>query len=147
VTHNPFTDVNWRRQSKGKLPNLPHERKALAERYTIDADEADRRAQRAAEEAAAEEAARLAAAEEAARRSAEEEAARAAPSVAVGHELAEQAQAFASTQSERELVLGPPDVEPLPPDTTEPVVVAGAAEEEGATQTTELPIYRWFGNG
>jgi hypothetical protein len=45
--------VNWRRETKGELPSLPHERKALAERYTIDADEADRRAQRAAEQAQA----------------------------------------------------------------------------------------------
>jgi hypothetical protein len=97
--------VNWRRESNGGLHSLPHERKALAERYTIDAEEAERRAQLAAEQAmrqaeaedaarieaeetarrvaaekaaqeAAEEAARRAAAEDAARRAAEDEAAR-----------------------------------------------------------------------
>jgi membrane protein involved in colicin uptake len=71
------------------LRSLPDERKALAERYTIDAEEADRRRQLGAEQAArqaeasdaarveAEEAARQAAAE-AARKAAAEEAARSA---------------------------------------------------------------------
>jgi hypothetical protein len=98
--------VNWRREPKIMLRSLPDERKALAERYTIDAEEADRRRQLAAEQAerqveakahdaarveaeeaarqaaeaasraAADEAAREAAAEDAVRRAAAEEAAR-----------------------------------------------------------------------
>jgi hypothetical protein len=134
--------MSWRRQTKGKLPNLPHERKALAERYTIDADEADRRARRAVEEAAAEEAAR----EAALRAAEEEEAARAAASVVLERELAEQAEAFASSRSEREVAPEPAGVEPLLPDSSEPVAVADPAGEEGSAQGTELPIYRWFGN-
>ena len=62
----------WRKRASNKVERLPEERKVLAERYTIDADEAQRREQRAAEE----EARRQAAAEEAARRAAAEEAAR-----------------------------------------------------------------------
>src|SRR6478672_7635239 len=76
----------WRRQSTDGIQQLPEERKALAERYTIDAEEALRREQLAAATAAreAEEQARRAAeaerrrkaAEEQARREAEEEARR-----------------------------------------------------------------------
>jgi membrane protein involved in colicin uptake len=57
------------------LKSLPHERKALAERYTIDAEEALRREQVAAEEAARQKAAAEVAAREAARRRAAEAAA------------------------------------------------------------------------
>ena len=107
VSHNPATTVTWRREPKAELKSLPHERKALAERYTIDADEAQRREQLAAEEAArraaAEEAARQAAAAEAerraaaeaARRAAEEESARRAAIAAMEEELQRQKQAEA----------------------------------------------------
>jgi membrane protein involved in colicin uptake len=112
-------DVNWRREAKGELQSLPHERKLLAERYTIDAEEAERRAQHAEEQAArqaeaeeaarieaeetarrvaaekaareaAEEAARRAAEEEAARRAAEEEAARRAAAEEAARQAAEE---------------------------------------------------------
>jgi len=43
--------MNWRREPKVRLHSLPHERKVLAERYTIDAEEAERRAQSAEEQA------------------------------------------------------------------------------------------------
>ena len=42
----------WKRPPTTGLQQLPEERKALAERYTIDADEAQRREQTAAAEAA-----------------------------------------------------------------------------------------------
>ena len=57
----PRKDVNWRRERKVGLPSLPHERKALAERYTIDADEAERRVRLAAGQAAVEQSEKLAA--------------------------------------------------------------------------------------
>ena len=60
----------WKRPPTTGLQQLPEERKALAERYTIDADEAQRREQTAAAEAA--------------RRAAEEEAARQAAVIAAG---------------------------------------------------------------
>lgn len=44
--------MSWRREAKGGVPSLRQERKALAERYTIDADDAERRTQLAEEEAA-----------------------------------------------------------------------------------------------
>ena len=44
--------MNWRREPKLLVKRLPDERKALAERYTIDAEEAERREQLAAEQAA-----------------------------------------------------------------------------------------------
>src|SRR6478609_9164496 len=104
----------WRRQSTDGIQQLPAERKALAERYTIDAEEAQRReqlaaatAEREAEEqarrdaeaelerkAAEEEARRAAEAEEQARRVAEEEARRAA-------EAEEQARRAAEAERER----------------------------------------------
>lgn len=46
--------MSWRREPKGGVPSLRQERTALAERYTIDADEAERRTQLAEEEAALE---------------------------------------------------------------------------------------------
>ena len=46
---NSCSNMTWRRQSKGVIPRLAQERKLLAERYTIDADEAERRDQLAVE--------------------------------------------------------------------------------------------------
>jgi hypothetical protein len=96
--------VNWRREAKGGLQSLPHERKVLAERYTIDAEEAERRAQLAEEQAArqaeAEEAARQAA-EEAARQAAAEEAARQAAAEEVARRSAEAAAMRAAAESAR----------------------------------------------
>jgi len=70
----------WRRQSTDGIQQLPEERKALAERYTIDAEEAQRREQLAAAtaEREAEEQARRDAEAELERKAAEEEARRAA---------------------------------------------------------------------
>lgn len=191
-------DVNWRRDSRDALKSLPQERKVLAERYTIDADEAERREQLAAEEhareAAAEEVARRAAAEEAARReaaaaeaeaerrasaaaamraaaesarraaeaeaerrraadeesarqAAAEEAAREAAAMAMQRELDEQAQAATPipaplARPQLALASSPGPVEPEAALVEEP-----AADMEAETETTELPIYRWFGNG
>ena len=132
VGDTPPTDVSWRREEKGGLRSLPHERKTLAERYTIDAEEAERRARLAADEEAArqraaEQAARREAEEEAARRAAADEAARRNASEAMERELAErEAAAFASPEPSDQLVATAPD------------------HEEPAEQTADLPIYRWF---
>jgi hypothetical protein len=145
VGDTPTSDVNWRRETKGEVQSLPHERKALAERYTIDADEADRRAQLAAEQAAAEEATRQAAAEESARRAAAADAARKEASAAVERELAEHARASVSPEPQQHTVSAPVDPGP-PAEPSEPHVVAASAQEEQLEQTADLPIYRWFGN-
>jgi hypothetical protein len=120
----------WRRDRSAAATGLPEERKALAERYTIDADEALRRervvAADAVRRAAAEAAARAAA--EAATRQAEERERRAA--------AAELAAALAP--SRRLDAREPEDVSPEP----EPVLA-----EEQATERVELPIHRWFENG
>jgi hypothetical protein len=166
--------VSWRRDPKAELKSLPLERKVLAERYTIDAEEASRREQFAAEEAArqaaAEEAERAAAAEqarraheaevlraaaesarraaeaEAARRAAEQEAAaRAVASAAMQRELEDQAHAVAP----RELVLASQHTA----DETQTPLVEPASEsaaeppveQDTTEQTADLPIYRWFG--
>jgi septal ring factor EnvC (AmiA/AmiB activator) len=122
--------VNWRREAKGELQRLPHERKALAERYTIDTKEAERREQLAAHEAA-----RRAADDEAARRAAEDEAQRrAAEQEALRREAAEAAAQTA--------------VEPVARDATEPELapVEPAQARADAPASGDLPIYRWFGN-
>jgi hypothetical protein len=125
VGDTPPTDVNWRRETKGELKSLPRERKVLAERYTIDADEADRRVRIAAEQAAAEESARQAAAQKVARRAAAAEAAR----------------KDASGAMKREAPIDPE----LAAEPSEPLV-AVSPQEEPLEQTADLPIYRWFGN-
>ena len=117
----------WKRPPTTGLQQLPEERKALAERYTIDADEAQRREQTAAAEAA--------------RRAAEEEAARQAAVIAAG-----------DPQQERLVLASLPD----PPVSTRPTgetpgpeIASGAPEtavdDEPPTENAELPIYRWFG--
>jgi colicin import membrane protein len=70
----------WKRRTTVGTLELPEERKALAERYTIDAEEAHRREQLPAAVAAreAEERARRAARAELERKAAEEQARRAA---------------------------------------------------------------------
>ena len=105
--------MNWRREARGGLQSLPHERKVLAERYTIDSEEAERRAQLDEEQAArqaeaeeaalieAEEAARRVAAEEAARRAAAEEAARQAAAEEAARRSAEAAAMRAAAESAR----------------------------------------------
>jgi|SRR5579884_875559 len=110
--------MRWRRTAQ-EIERLQEERKALAERYTIDTEEAQRReelaAQREAARRAAEEAARRAK-EEAARRAAEKDAAR---------------------QAAREA-----------PE-TKAAAAAGVRDEdaeEEADVSAELPIYRWFGS-
>jgi hypothetical protein len=137
--------VNWRRETKREVQSLPQERKALAERYTIDADEADRRAQLVAEQAAAEDAARQAAAEEAARLAAAADAARKDASASVERELAEHARASVSLEPERQTISALVDPGPAA-EPSEPVVVDASAQEEQLEQTADLPIYRWFGN-
>lgn len=145
--------MNWRRETKGELQSLPRERKVLAERYTIGADEADRRARLAAEQAAAAEAARQAAAEDAARGTAAEEAARRAAaaeaaqkdtSAAIERELVEHARASVLLEPEGHTVSAPVDPEPAA-EPSEQLVVAASAEEEQLEQTADLPIHRWFG--
>src|SRR2546423_1553150 len=86
----------WKRESTTGLQELPEQRKALAERYTIDAEEAQRREQTAAEQAA-----RRAAEEEAARSAAEEEEARQAAAIAAAREAEEWAQRAATAHLER----------------------------------------------
>jgi hypothetical protein len=113
------TNVTWRREPRAVLKSLPDERKALAERYTIDADEAQRREQLAEEQAAtraaAEAASRRAAAQEAARRAAEEgarraeeeEAARRAAIAAMEEELQRQKEAEAVPSAKPERAAAP----------------------------------------
>lgn len=125
VSDTPPTDVNWRRVEKGGLRSLPHERKALAERYTIDAEEVERRTRLAADE----ESARRAAEEEAGRRAAPEEAARKDASEAMERvQNGREAVAFAAPEPKEQLVATAPD------------------HEEASEQTADLPIYRWFGS-
>lgn len=139
----------WKRRSSGGIQQLAEERKVLAERYTIDADEASRRERLAAEEAerraAAEEAARLAAEESARRaaeaeartRAAEQEAAREAASVARQPELGERA-----VDASLPLVLGSRAADGSPAAEAAPELPV----EDAVEQTAELPIYRWFGS-
>jgi hypothetical protein len=123
----------WKRASR-RIGRLPDARRALAERYTIDAGEVQRREQVAAEA----EAARQAAEEEAARRgAAEDEAARRAADDAAARRAAEEqaARHAAPEQAEAEVEAAA-------------VVPEGEAEEEHSSADTELsselPIYRWF---
>jgi hypothetical protein len=71
-----------RKRASSEIERLPDARKALAERYTIDADEAQRREELAAEEASA----RRVAEEDAAEQAAAEQAAAEVVAAAVVHE-------------------------------------------------------------
>jgi hypothetical protein len=128
--------VNWRREPKVVVKSLPEERKVLAERYTIDAEEAQRR-----EKLAAESAARQAEADEVAGIAAAEEEARSAPATVTAEadreSHPEPLEPSTAPEPEPQLVLTPV----ADPPATE---IAAGDERE---QTLDLPIYRWFGNG
>lgn len=145
------------------VKSLPDERKALAERYTIDSEEAERREQRAVEQAArraeaeevarveAEEAARQAAAE-AARKAAAEEAAKQDAESAALRAAAESARVEAeeaATGTEHSAPISSP-TQPQPQLGLAPVFdppeASEIAEGDEREQTVDLPIYRWFGN-
>jgi hypothetical protein len=113
----------WRRHRSAGATGLPDKRRVLAERYTIDADEALRRD-------------RLVAAE-AVRRAAAEAAARAAAEAATRDTEERERPAAAPAPSRRLELSGPEIVSPEP----EP-----ALEEEPAGERVELPIHRWFEN-
>ena len=115
--------------------SLPSERKALAERYTIDAEEAERRERQAAEQVA-----RQAEADEVARVEAEEAARAAAAAAAPEAERQTHSEPIEPPTQERphpQLVVATVDDPPAPTE------IAQGDERE---QTLDLPIYRWFGN-
>ena len=129
----------WKRRATDEVQQLPEERKALAERYTIDADEAQRREQLAAEASAleaeaAQEEARRAAEAERERKAAEEQARRIA-------EAEEQARRAAEAELQREAAAGKAIAEPTEP-TTEPEPQPALVSELAGS--SELPIYRWL---
>jgi colicin import membrane protein len=162
----------WRRESNSGIQQLPDERKALAERYTIDAEEAQRREQLAADEAvravaeherreaalgrkAAEEEARRAAEAEARRVAEAEERARREAAAELERKAAEEeARRAAEAKLERETAAERArraSQDELEPEAAElSVATIGIAETETALEgetpgaNSELPIYRWF---
>ena len=113
---------------------LPEERRALAERYTIDAEEARRREQLAAEAAARAEAERVAA-EQAAR----EEAARTEAEV-------EPPAAPAGAGEPDSACAGLPAADADAPAPSVSPDLEETADAERAASERALPIYRWFGD-
>jgi hypothetical protein len=132
----------WRPGNESRN-RLPEERRALAERYTIDAEEARRREQLAAEAAARAEAER--AAEAAARAEAERAAAEQAAREAAAR-IEGEVEPPASVAEPEE----PADVGSRPlaeaPGSSAPPGSEGAPDEEPGAAGVELPIYRWFGD-
>jgi hypothetical protein len=130
--------MRWKRRSHAGIQELAEERKVLAERYTIDAEEAQRREQLAIDAAAreAEEQARRAIEAERERKAAEERARRAAEA-----EPAREVQRAADPQPQPVLVSqsdAPGSVEIPARSSEEP-------EEEEPAANAALPIYRWIG--
>ncbi len=143
------------RKGRNRAPEvrLPDERKALAERYTIDAEEAQLRARRAAEEQAAdpgEQVAALRAAEIEARREAETRAAaeRAAEEQAAAQRAAEEqaaAQRAAAEQARREAeeqaAAQRAAAEQARREAEEQAAARRAAEEEAERVAVVVPIH------
>jgi hypothetical protein len=139
----------WKRRSSGGIQQLAEERKTLAERYTIDAEQAQRREQLAEAQArlaaeAAEAARRAAAAEEEERRAAETEVGRRAAEAERARKAAEEVESAPDSVLPA-LVLVPDPFErsaASPDESRDSEDGSGHDEPAGSS---ELPIYRWFG--